>query len=153
MAGQRLTMLTQMKPFKGLAAQDPSEHLDTLKRYAALLQLIKGEKALALPITLAEAGDCWYGELSISVKSRYSQLRQAFVTKYIDLLKANVMKSVRDCKQRRGQTVEKYTNETMALMSRTSLNPLQKALDYTDGLLPEIKHQVNLQDCQDIGMC
>ena len=49
--------------------------------------------------------------------------------------------------------MERYTNEIIALMSRTTLDPLQRALDFTEGLQPKIKGHVLLQDCQDLEHC
>lgn len=153
LSSQRLSMLTQARPFKGVSSQDPSEHLDTFERYAELLQLKHQEKALAFGIQLTEAAGRWFADLPKATKASYKLIRAAFVKKYIDLPKADVMKAVRDFRQKAGQTVEKYTNEIMALMSRTSLDPLQKALDYTEGLLPPIKRHVILADCQNLDSC
>ena len=77
-------MLAQIKPHKGLSNKDLSEHLGTLNDMPAVA-VNKMRKALALPITLAEAAGHWYSELSINIKGRYSQLRQSLVKKYIDL--------------------------------------------------------------------
>lgn len=120
----------------------PLEHLNTFKKFADLLQFSKSGKALAFGIMLATTAGRRYAALPASMKEMYARVRAAHVQKYIGLPKTDIMRTIRDSRQRRGEPVEDYTAQLTALMTRTSLEPVKIALDYTEGLLPEIKRYV-----------
>jgi hypothetical protein len=145
---QRLTSLTTLKVFKGVSTDDPSEYINNYEDLSDMLNLTDQERIAGFAVNLQAAAGRWLRGLGAEHKNTWQNLKAAFSERFLRQKQADVIKVIRHRKQGANETVESYANAITALMSRVEPYPeVQKAIDFTQNLLPSLRRHVMLQDC------
>jgi hypothetical protein len=136
-----------VQPFSGSATGNPEEWLATYDRYTKLKRWDEATSTLSFPLFLQDTALAWYDGLQASTQTNYSELRGLFLAEF-SLSQSQIyseLAKLADLKQGK-ETVEAYMLDVARRCKRLGRTDTQQLEYVIQGLRPEIRRQVLLQE-------